>query len=272
MILLSKVIKSFFANNLETEKKTIELKKVIQQTQLTDLNSDIDDQSYHAKSKLVDEELQMAIEQAETIRNEAQMEYERFQERMKEEILYNQQKAEELFKQAEENGYNEGFQQGLQEGQRQYEGFIQEARTIVSSSKNDYFQKLEDAEPIIVQLALKVAEKVISTSLEDDSENWLQVVKAVINEVREQEQVKLYVHPNWYEHTLTQKEELKLLLPNCDNLYIYPDAHLQENGCQIETPYGKIDASVDSQLAEIKYALLEKLKGLAGYESRKLNK
>lgn len=272
MILLSKVIKSIFANNLETEKKTIELKRVIQQTQSNDLNSVIEEHSDHAKSKLADEELQKALEQAETIRIEAQMEYERFQERMNEEILHNQEKAEEIFKQAEENGYNEGFQQGLQEGQRQYEGFIQEARAIVSSSKNDYFQRIEDAEPVIVQLAIKVAEKVIATSLEANSENWLQVVRTVINEVREQEQVKLYIHPNWYEYTLAQKEELKLLLPNCDNLYIYPDAHLEENGCQIETPFGKIDASVDSQLSEIKYALLEKLKELAGYESRKLNK
>jgi flagellar assembly protein FliH len=266
MISLSKVIKSFFANNLETEKKTIGLKKVLHESQLNDLKTDFKEQYVDYKSNLQDEQLQKAVAEAENIRKEAQLEYELFQERMTEEAILNQQKTEELFKQAEENGYNEGFQLGLQEGQRQYETFIKEAREIVTSSKNDYFNRLEEAEPIIVQLAVEVAGKIVSNALKEDLENWLSIVKAVINEVREQEQVKLYIHPNWYEFTLAHKEELRLLLPNCNNLYIYPDAHLQENGCQIETPYGKIDASVDSQLAEIKYALLEKLKELGGYE------
>lgn len=265
MILLSNVIKSIFTTNLENEKKTIGLKKVTPKLQLNDLN--VEDRSYQ-ETKLIDEEIQKALEQADCIRNEAQMEYQRFQEKVNEEMIFNQQKAEELFKQAEENGYNDGFQNGLKEGQRQYEAFIQEARAVVTSSKNDYLKKIEEAEPVIVELAVKIAEKVISNELKSEHENWLSIVTAVINEVREQEYVKIYVHPTWFEFTIARKEELGLLLPNCNNLYIYPDAHLQENGCQIETPYGKIDASVDSQLVEIKYALLEKLKELGEDESR----
>jgi flagellar assembly protein FliH len=265
MILLSNVIKSIFTTTLENEKKTIGLKKVTPKVQRNDL--DVEEQLFQ-ESKLVDEELQKALEQAELLRNEAQMEYQQIQEKINEEMIYNQHKAEELFKQAEENGYNDGFQHGLLEGQKQYEAFIQEARAVVTSSQNDYLKKIEEAEPVIIELAIKIAEKVILSELKTDHENWLSIVKAVINEVREQEQVKIYVHPTWFEFTIARKEELGLLLPNCNNIYIYPDAHLQENGCQIETAYGRIDASVDSQLAEIKYALLERLKELGDYESR----
>lgn len=264
MISLSRVIKSSFATNFDTEKKTISIKKVIQEN--FSLTEDLEQRNIPAITKSTDEELKEAMEQADQIRREAQLEYESFQQRMNDEMIAYQQQAEELFRQAEENGYNSGFQEGLTEGQKQYENFIQDAKSIVDASKKDYFHKLEEAEPIIVDLAVKVAEKIVASTLEVDRGYWLSLVRSVVNEVRELTLVKLYVHPNWFEYTLAHKEELKLLLPNADSFYIYPDAHLEENGCQIETPFGKIDASVDSQLTEIKFALHDKLKGLSDYE------
>lgn len=268
MILLSRVIKSTFANNLEKEQKTISLKKLIQE-QLT-VGEGISGEaqsSCEPSTEIAAEKLQKAIAEADKIKKAASDEYEQFQKKMNEEILVNQKVAEDLSKQAKKNGYNEGFQQGLQEGQKQYETSIQMAKNIVAASESDYLQHIEEAEPIIVQLALKVAEKIIAEKIAEKPDYWISLVKEVINEVREQSNVKLYIHPNWFGTTLSQKEELRLLLPNCESLYIYPDIHLAENGCTIETPYGKIDASVDSQLTEIKDTLLEKLKELDGNES-----
>lgn len=267
MILLSRVIKSFFANNLKKEQKTIALKKVIQEhLSIGAVMSGEGQSSFEPRVVIAKEELQIAIEEADKIKKTASDEYEQFQEKMNEEISASQKVAEELYKQAKENGYNEGFQLGLQQGQKQYETSIQDARNVVVASKNDYIQRIEEAEPIIVQLALKVAEKIIAEKIDEKADYWISLVKEVINEVREHSHVKLYIHPNWYDSTLLHKEELRLLLPNCESLYIYPDVHLEENGCIIETPYGKIDASVDSQLTEIKHTLLEKIKELDGYE------
>lgn len=263
MILLSRVIKSFLANNLEKEQKTIALKKVIQEHLSV---GEVISGEAQPRVEIAAEKLQKAIEEADKIKKAANDEYEQFQGKMNKEILASQKVAEELSKQAKENGYNEGFQQGLQEGQKQYETSIQNARNVVAASENDYIHRIDEAEPIIVQLALKVAEKIIAEKITEKPDYWISLVKEVINEVREQSHVKLYIHPNWYDLTLSYKEELRLLLPNCENLYIYPDVHLEENGCTIETPYGKIDASVDSQLTEIKHTLLEKLKELDGYE------
>ncbi|UTW69206.1 hypothetical protein KHA80_19745 [Anaerobacillus sp. HL2] len=60
----------------------------------------------------------------------------------------------------------------LQEGQRQYEAFIFEAQEVVTPKK-DYFQRLEESEPAIVHLAIKVAEKSFSTTLDANQEYWL---------------------------------------------------------------------------------------------------
>lgn len=261
MILLSKVIKSSYATSLES--KTLSIKNVT----IERSNEELAGEKPVELLPTREDEIQLALEEAEKIRQQAREEYEQLQHQLNEDVLSAQKNAEELFKQAEESGYNDGFQKGLQEGQKQYEAFISEARNIIDASKHDYYLRLEEAEPVIVQLAVKVAEKIISHSLATNNDQWLSIVKGVLNEVREQEQVKLYVHPNWFELTLSHKDELQLLLPNCENVYIYPDAHLEENGCFIETPFGRIDATVDSQLSEVKYALLEKLKELGGNES-----
>ncbi len=266
MILLSKVIKSSFANTIDTEKKTIALKKILQAQADSEAASYNEEKVVNETNELAEQELQKAIEEAEQMKKEAENEYKQFQDRMNDEMLTQQKQAEQMFKQAEESGYNEGFQQGLEEGKRQYESIIEEAKGIVTASQADYFKRLNEAEPTIIQLALKVAEKIFTETIEENDERWLTIVKAVINEVREQEDVKLYIHPTWYELVLTHKEELQLLVPNCEHLYIYPDAYLDEHGCTVETAYGKIDASVDSQLTEIKRTLLEKLKELDGYE------
>lgn len=267
MILLSRVIKSFFSNNLENEQKTISLKKV-NKKQLTigEDSSGEEQSSGELRVEKAAEELQKTIEEADKIKKAANDEYEQFQVKMNEEIIASEKVAKELSRQAKENGYNDGFRLGLQEGQKQYETAIKEARIVVAASENDYIHRIEEAEPTIVKLAIKIAEKIIAEKVAENPEHWISLVKEVINEVREQSHVKLYIHPNWYDLTLSHKEELRLLLPNCESLYIYPDVHLEENGCTIETPYGKIDASVDSQLAEIKHTLLEKLKELDGYE------
>lgn len=267
MILLSKVIKSSFTSIVDNEKKTIGLKKILH-------NLTVNEEIQRGPSKVTvnvnqgEDELQKAIEEANKIRSEAEHEYKLLQERINAEIVASEQQKEQLFKQAEETGYNSGFQQGLEQGKVQYEALIQEAKNVIDASKADYFKRIQEAEPMIVQLALKVSEKIISDTITEDQERWLSLVKGVINEVREQEHIKLYVHPSWYEYVLSQKEELKMLVPNCDNLYIYPDVHLNEQGCSVETSFGKIDASVDSQLNEIKHVLLEKLKEFgdnAGY-------
>jgi flagellar assembly protein FliH len=268
MILLSRVIKYFFTNNSAQVEKTIALKKVDQDQQAVDQIADHEREFNNGltAAEKNEQELQRALEEADIIRKEANEEYEQLQGKMNEEILASQKYAEEIYKQAEENGYNEGFQHGLQEGQKQYEALINDAKNVVEASKTDHFERLEEAETVIVELALKVAEKIVAEKITDQPDYWISLVKEVINEVREEEQVKLYIHPSWYEVTLAHKEELRLLLPNCQSLYIYPDIHLEENGCTIETRYGKINASVDSQLTEIKDALLEKLKEMDGYE------
>lgn len=260
MILLSKVIKSPFAITTKEQVKTIEIKPIFQQDFHSDIfpeseneseiEEKIDIESIVAEAKQEAERIvQQALDEAAAIRQEIEQ---KKTEALDEIVL--------LKEQAKQEGYEEGFHQGKLEAFAQYESIIDEAQKIVDLSKQDYLNTIEKSEPVIIDLAMAVSKKIIGDTINENADAWNIVLKKVIEEVREHEEVKIYVHPNWYERTLAQKEELQNLLHQSQELYIYPSASQDEHICIVETPLGRLDASIDSQLEEVKIQLHEKLR------------
>lgn len=167
-----------------------------------------------------------------------------------------------LVEAAEKEGYDAGFQQGEHNALGQYKSLIEDAKNIVDLANSDYTNHIESAESTILCLAIKVAEKILHTKLEEDSAIFKNVVEKVIKEIRDHQDIQIYVNPAHYDHILAHKDELESYIVNVHtSLYIYPEEELELNGCVIESSFGRIDASVDTQLAEIKSKLLEQLEG-----------
>ena len=81
------------------------------------------------------------------------------------------------------------------------------------------------------------------------------LVKRALKEAKDSHDVQLHVNPNYYEYLLSQKEELLAVFLHETNLFIFPDEELPENRCVIESALVGLDASVDTQLSEIKQKL-----------------
>ncbi|MGM9956219.1 MAG: FliH/SctL family protein, partial [Peribacillus sp.] len=120
---------------------------------------------------------------------------------------------------------------------------------------------LESSESVILDIALNVAKKIIGQQLEAKEETFLSLVKGAIKEAREYREVQVHIHPSRYQSILSHKDEMIAIFPKEAELYIYPDDELDESSCIIESENGRIDASVDSQLLEIKAKLSELLEG-----------
>lgn len=259
MILLSKLIKSPYARTLHGKAKTIAIRQIVQQPEplendlsqekdLPKVNIDLEKMIQEAK-KEAEMIVRQALNEANAIRNQIMQE----KEQAEEEIAL-------LKEQAKQEGYHEGFHQGELQAKEQYESLIKEAQAIIELAKSDYLAMIEKSEPVIIDLAMAVTTKIIGDCIDKNDEAWNNIVKKVITEVREHEEIKLYVHPNFYEQTLRQKEELQNLLVQGQELYIFPSVAVDEHTCIVETPYGRIDATLSSQLEEIKAKLHEKLR------------
>lgn len=265
MILLSKLIKSTYIKQLESEEKRIYLKSIspaIAEAEEPKSVISAEEKSYGTPSVHYNEQKGMQ-EQKERIAQEA-LQLEKQKQAWIEEKKQQQLQVEEIIEiranQAEEEGFNQGYAKAVDEVRQEYSSLIKQAQETINIAKVDYLKKIEESEAVVLELSLSIAQKVIGKTLSVNDSSWVELLKKAVSEVREHEEVKIYVHPAWYEVTLFHKRELQDIALHTRDLLIYPDEHLQENGCVIETPYGQMDASLDSQLLEMKKSLFEKLR------------
>lgn len=253
MILLSKVIKSYWANSAGEEHKVISIKI------LQDVNREIEINDEIIVNSEENELLSKAVEEAETIVKDATLKAQSIHEQ----ITFEKESWEQEKNLLKEKAKSEGFSQGLIEGKEQclkeYHEALQLANDVVNASKRDYQQQVASAERTILQLGIKVAEKILGEKLEESDDGFLSIVKRAIKEARDYREIQLHVSPTHYGFILSQKEELTSIIPKETDIYIYPDEDLSERDCIIESANGRIDASIDSQLEEIKHKLLELL-------------
>ncbi|TMW73213.1 flagellar assembly protein FliH [Alteribacter natronophilus] len=168
--------------------------------------------------------------------------------------------AQLQYEESRKKGFTEGFEDGRKEGLASCDGLYAQARETVVQSKGDYRKKLTEAEPVLLELAAAVSKKIIGEALGQNG-NWIRFVQTAVDEVRERQEISIYVHPGRYEQTLLHKHEFEQIAARTDEVFVYPDPSLPDDGCVLETESGKVDAGVDSQLSELKnqlHQLLEK--------------
>jgi flagellar assembly protein FliH len=254
-ILLSKIIKSRWTN-AQASSKVIGIRNLHFEVKKNDVQKN-ELNAEQEKQRLLEE----ARIKAEQIIQQAQLELEQAKKQIELEKEQLEQERQRLLHQAKEEGYKAGFQQGKQQGYDEQREFIQEAKKIVQLSQQQANENIERSEHVIFELGMKTAERILGHALNEDPSIFSSIVKQVLKEAREYRDIQIHIHPSKYSYLLSEKEELQTLFPNEVQLYVYPNDELPLDGCLIESPQGRIDASVDTQLNEIRRQLQAILEG-----------
>ncbi|WP_144700781.1 flagellar assembly protein FliH [Fictibacillus phosphorivorans] len=259
---MSKVIKSFHDHKEKSE--TNEVVIGIQSLSLFNMrNQRLEDEDEESNIISIKNQAYNLLEEAKieaaSITNEIE-EYRAAQiKRLADEEAAWKKKLEAAYEQAKNEGYDAGFQKGVEQGHESWASQLNEVKSSMDTLRQEYHNVLSEAEPQMIILAMAAAEKILGKKLQETPETWISIVKQLVKEAREFEEIKLYVPPQWFELTQNYREELKNMLQSTATLFIYPDENLIENGAIIEFPFGKIDATLDVQLKEIREKLLEQL-------------
>ncbi|MGE8079159.1 flagellar assembly protein FliH [Peribacillus loiseleuriae] len=251
---MSRIIKSQFAKTAKVENKQIKIRNF-------DL-SDPQGEPLHVQEHIITEQIEAAKREAEALLKEAENKSNQILLEIEQAKQYweNHEKTEHM-KQAYDSGFAEGVHTGRSNGYDEWLDKINQASEIVESARQEYVKHIESSEAMILELAIAVAEKIIDQKLEESSEAFLSIVKRTIKEARNYREIQLHIHPVHYEEIIEQKEELEAMFTKEMALIIYPDPELSEDSCLIESANGRIDASIDSQLREIKDKLVDLLEG-----------
>lgn len=260
---LSRIIKSSFYS-------TVEDKRIIEAVSLPSTDFDSSDhedviEEEDESLRLYRERLQQAEEEAEAIieaarqqvqqmMDEAQAEMDAWWEaRRQEDEIVRAQTSEEGFM----SGVEQGREQGWQEAREEYSHALAEARSILEDAPLWKRRKIGEAEPFVLELTLEIARKVIGEQLTCDQEHLLTLIRRALSHTQEYKAITVAVSPDSYMYVQENRTRLVDVLDSQVEVTIVPDESAADGGCIIRTSLGNVDARVDTQLAEIKKALLE---------------
>lgn len=204
------------------------------------------------------------IESLEAQREQLKSQLQHDQEKAKAEIdLWWQEIKLEAEKEAErlkEEATAQGFQTGLEQGKLQIEEELRQKRQdmqeLVESAYEEKVQIVQESEPFLLALSVKIAEKVIRDELKQHEEQLLNVVKQALRHIEEAEDIVMQVSSEDYPVILPFLEELKTYVRADSELKMIPVASIEQGGCMLHTASGSYDVTIDSQLEEIKKNLL----------------
>ncbi|HVS02001.1 MAG TPA: type III secretion system stator protein SctL [Thermoanaerobaculia bacterium] len=188
------------------------------------------------QGKVIEQEVLLAHDEARRIVEQAQA-------RARAIVEDAQRAADALEREARDRGRGEG----LAQWQEKVAAVAEEGR-----------RAMEEIRPQLVTLALKVAEKVLRRRLEIEPEAVVPMVEEALEAARGYRggHLVVRVHPDDAASLEGFRRRLLDRDPRWQSLEVVPEEEMTRGGCRIETDFGTIDASVETQLKAIEHLLL----------------
>lgn len=265
MISLSNVFKISHYQQ-KAEKRILEIKKIEPVTPLPVLNDEANDQGIHEEILQARLEAQRILDEANAeiakLKQEALQEIENWKIEEQKQMNEESEKLFQITKQnAYQEGYKDGFDQGILEGKQQYEHEIAHAQSLILQAEADWKKRIVQSEPYVIDLVIEIAKKVIQRELLLDQNSIVGIVQEALKQSSELKEITVLLHPKDYDVVRSRIDELKRYISNQANLILVPDHSITSGGCMIRTSLGTLDARVDTQLEEIKKALMDVVEG-----------
>lgn len=170
-----------------------------------------------------------------------------------EEETFIKQQLNQLRKNAETEGYEQGYQAGSAQGRKHIEQQLTEFKKIIHSFQRPLEELDERVEIELLELALAVAKQIIRRELKIDSS----AVVAVIREARDllpitTQKIRVYLHPE----DVKLVKELLPLEEGAEHWEIHGEPLLGRGDCRIATEQSQIDATIETRLAAIAARIL----------------
>lgn len=257
---MSKIIRSAAAKQEENKKVKIEIRDIF--TQQFDVEDEESEQISlkEAKERMLKERSTL-LEEAKIQIEQEKQQFEAYRHEELEKIENLKQMWEEeklvLSQQAYEEGFQQGYEEGIAKAKADMELSLKLANQTIENAKIEAQNYLEQQEKVILDIALKSAERIIGKALEENNELFLSIVKRGLKEAREMKEIKLYISPAYHKLVIENRDELAELFPTDVPFLIFVNDDLESEECYIETNHGRIVVSIDEQLQELRIKLSE---------------
>lgn len=199
---------------------------------------------------------QSMMQEAQAAANQMLMEYQQQAQQMMEQA--NQQiqaAAEQVQRQAQEIGFQQGYEQGIQQGglaaqQQVYQQLVESRDIFIQAIKQRHLM-MASAEPEMAKLAVKLAEKLVGQELAQNPETIIGIVRLALSGIGDREQVTIRVNPVDYDKVVEHRSSFEKMIEGLKKFDIVADAAIDVGGSSIETNLGNIDARLNTRVSAL---------------------
>ena len=176
-------------------------------------------------------------------------------EKKRREIL--KAEMEKRLSRVSDESYRKGFSEGI-DFQKKETSSVLDALSAMTATipliRKDILAKTEEQ---IVKLAFAIAEKVINHEVATSKEVILRVLKGVSKNISVTEGIKVRLNPQDFHYIMEIKKDFIQSIEGVRNAVFEEDISIKRGGAVVETMLGEVDARLESQLKEIREAMLK---------------
>lgn len=173
-----------------------------------------------------------------------------------------QEKIEQHMLEIEQKAKEEGYRYGEQLAREHYQTLLSDAEDIKKQAREVYKDTIAGLESDIIDIVIDVSRKIIGMELEHNRDAVISLIGQAIKGSSPSNGIVVRVCPDDYDYVSEKKDELLRYSEDIHEITIKKDNALNKGDCLIETGYGSIDASVETQLSAVERAFTE----LMGYK------
>ena len=166
-----------------------------------------------------------------------------------------QEKASVLEREAYEKGFAQGEKDGVELGQRKALKLLENIENLLRSMDSLRQEILPHYEREIVELVFVIAQKVIHRNIRSDDAAIEGTVLSALKLAAEKSKATLRVNPEDFDYVEELRPEFFAAVKELKALTVTSDPSITRGGCLLESPYGDVDARVETQLDKIHQCL-----------------
>jgi flagellar assembly protein FliH len=162
--------------------------------------------------------------------------------------------AERLLEQARLEGAARGCEEAKQEILPSAVAFANAGQTLIVFEQ----QMIARYAPEMVRLALAIAEKIVQKTVAADPEIVAAVLEQARREVADARRIRIHLNPADYELLAETRPDLLTMGHDSGReIEVVADEEVSRGGSRLETEIGVVDATLPTQMAEIRRQLLD---------------
>lgn len=167
-----------------------------------------------------------------------------------------QEKGALLEREAYEKGFAQGEKDGLDLGEKKALKVVENIENFFTEMSNLRKEILKQYERQILELIFSIAKKIIHHQIGSDEKAIEDTVLKAVHLAVEKSKIALRVNPEDFDYVERLRPEFFAKFKELKSIVVTSDPSITRGGCFLETPYGDVDARIETEL-EMIYQCLE---------------